>query len=34
MHTGDKSVQLTLMETEMFRYLIRNSGIPFPAKQF
>ena len=32
LHTGDKSVQLTLMETELFRYLIRNSGHPVSRK--
>jgi DNA-binding response OmpR family regulator len=26
LHSGDKIVQLTLMETELFRYMIRNSG--------
>jgi DNA-binding response OmpR family regulator len=26
LHSGDKIFQLTLMETELFRYLIRNSG--------
>src|SRR5690348_6993803 len=32
LHTGDKIVQLTLMETELFRYLIRNSGHPISRK--
>jgi two-component system, OmpR family, alkaline phosphatase synthesis response regulator PhoP len=32
LHTGDKSVQLTLMETELFRYLVRNSGHPISRK--
>jgi DNA-binding response OmpR family regulator len=32
LHTGDKIVQLTVMETELFRYLIRNSGHPISRK--
>lgn len=32
LHTGDKIVQLTLMETELIRYLIRNSGHPVSRK--
>jgi DNA-binding response OmpR family regulator len=32
LHTGHKIVQLTLMETELFRYLIRNSGHPVSRK--
>jgi DNA-binding response OmpR family regulator len=32
LHTGDKIVQLTLMETELFRYLIRNSEQPVSRK--
>jgi len=29
---GDKVVQLTLMEMELFRYLIRNAGRPVSRK--
>lgn len=32
LHTGDRIVQLTLMEAELFRYLIRNSGHPVTRK--
>ncbi len=32
LHTSDRIVQLTLMETELFRYLIRNSGHPVSRK--
>jgi DNA-binding response OmpR family regulator len=32
LHTGDNIVQFTLMEMELFRYLIRNSGHPVPRK--
>ncbi len=32
LHTGDTIVQLTVMETELFRYLIRNSGHPISRK--
>ena len=32
LHTGDKSVQLTLMEAELFRYLIQNAGHPVSRK--
>lgn len=32
LHTGDRIVQLTLMEAELFRYLIRNSGRPVTRK--
>jgi DNA-binding response OmpR family regulator len=32
LHIDDKTVQLTLMETELFRYLIRNSGHPVSRK--
>lgn len=32
LHSGDKIVQLTLMESELFRYLIRNSGRPVTRK--
>jgi DNA-binding response OmpR family regulator len=32
LHTGDKIVQFTLMEMELFRYLIRNSGHAVPRK--
>ena len=32
LHTGDKIVQFTLMEMELFRYLIRNSGQAVPRK--
>jgi DNA-binding response OmpR family regulator len=32
LHAGDKTVQLTLMETELFRYLIRNAGHPVSRK--
>ena len=32
LHTGGKIVQLTLMEMELFRYLIKNSGHPVSRK--
>jgi DNA-binding response OmpR family regulator len=32
LHAGGKTVQLTLMETELFRYLIRNAGHPVSRK--
>jgi DNA-binding response OmpR family regulator len=32
LHMGDKVVQLTLMEMELFRYLIRNAGRPVSRK--
>jgi len=32
LHSGNKVIQLTLMETELFRYLIRNSGHPVSRK--
>ena len=32
LHMGDKVVQLTLMEMELFRYLIRNAGHPVSRK--
>jgi DNA-binding response OmpR family regulator len=32
LHSGDKTIQLTLMETELFRYLINNSGHPVSRK--
>jgi DNA-binding response OmpR family regulator len=32
LHTGHKIVQLTLMEAELIRYLIRNSGHPVSRK--
>ena len=32
LHTGDNIVQFTLMEMELFRYLIRNSGHAVPRK--
>jgi DNA-binding response OmpR family regulator len=32
LHVGKKIVQLTLMETELFRYLIQNSGHPVSRK--
>ncbi len=32
LHTGDKVVPLTLMEMELFRYLIRNAGRPVSRK--
>jgi DNA-binding response OmpR family regulator len=32
LHMGDKIVQLTLMEMELFRYLIRNAGRPVSRK--
>jgi len=32
LHTGDKVVPLTLMEMELFRYLIRNAGHPVSRK--
>jgi len=32
LHIGDKVVQLTLMEMELFRYLIKNSGHPVSRK--
>lgn len=32
LHSGDKIIQLTLMETELFRYLIQNSGHPVSRK--
>jgi len=34
LHMGDKVVQLTLMEMELFRYLIRNAGHPYRARLF
>ena len=32
LHSGDKTMQLTLMETELLRYLINNSGHPVSRK--
>ncbi len=32
LHTGDQTFQLTLMESELLRYLIRNSGHPVSRK--
>jgi DNA-binding response OmpR family regulator len=32
LHSGNKIFQLTLMETELFRYLIRNSGYAVSRK--
>jgi DNA-binding response OmpR family regulator len=32
LHSGDRIVQLTLMETEFLRYLIKNSGHPVSRK--
>jgi two-component system, OmpR family, alkaline phosphatase synthesis response regulator PhoP len=32
LHLGDKAVPLTLMEMELFRYLIRNAGRPVSRK--
>jgi DNA-binding response OmpR family regulator len=32
LHSGNKVTQLTLMETELFRYLIKNSGHPVSRK--
>jgi len=32
LHSGDKIIQLTLMETELFRYLIQNGGHPVSRK--
>jgi DNA-binding response OmpR family regulator len=32
LHIGKKNIQLTLMETELFRYLIKNSGHPVSRK--
>ncbi|HMK30557.1 MAG TPA: response regulator transcription factor [Terriglobales bacterium] len=32
LHTGDQVIQLTLMELELLRYLIRNSGHPVSRK--
>ena len=32
LHAGDKIIQLTLMETELLRYLIQNSGHPISRK--
>jgi DNA-binding response OmpR family regulator len=32
LHSGEKIIQLTLMETELFRYLINNSGHPVSRK--
>jgi DNA-binding response OmpR family regulator len=32
LHSGDKVIQLTLMETELFRYLVQNSGHPVSRK--
>ena len=32
LHVGKKIVQLTLMETELFRYLVQNSGHPVSRK--
>jgi DNA-binding response OmpR family regulator len=32
LHMGDRVVQLTLMEMELFRYLIRNAGRPVSRK--
>jgi len=32
LHSGGKVIQLTLMETELFRYFIRNSGHPVSRK--
>jgi DNA-binding response OmpR family regulator len=32
LHSGDRVIQLTLMETELFRYFIQNSGHPVSRK--
>jgi DNA-binding response OmpR family regulator len=32
LHSGDKIIQLTLMEMELFRYLVQNSGHPVSRK--